>query len=50
MTTPEQMPAEDTLRQIREMLAKADPDRVRKLLWDIRTSHLTNKDMAETLH
>lgn len=50
MTTPERQPAEDTLGRVREILASAKPDQVRKLLWDIRTSGLTNKDMADTLH
>lgn len=50
MMTPEQKPREEVLQQVREMLSKTDPDRLRNLLWDIRTSHLVSKDMTETLH
>ena len=50
MTTPEQKPREEVLKQVREMLSKTEPDRLRNLLWDIRTAHLVNKDITETLH
>ena len=41
---------EEVLQQARELLSRTEPDRLRNLLWDIRTSHLVNKDMTETLH
>ena len=50
MTTPDRKPNEDTLKRVQRILATARPDQVRKLLWDIRTSHLTNKDMADALN
>ena len=50
MTTPEQQPREEVLQQVRELLSRTEPDRLRNLLWDIRTSHLVNKYMTETLH
>ena len=50
MTTPDANRNEDVLKRVREILASARSDQVQRLLRDIRTAPLFNKDMADTLH